>query len=129
MEDWSFDSTNNNDDWDTSGFNERPEPKFRKFNWGGCFLSIPFAFGNQAYLCLLTLLPLVGIAFYIIGGLKGEEWAWKNGNYKSKECFYAVMDSWNRAGKVLGILYIAMIVVLILIYGIALSNVIKLRIY
>lgn len=116
-----MDNVNNKENmgYDTNEFGnelKHTEPEFRKFNWAACFLGLPFAFGTGAWMCLLSLVPAVGWIFAIIGGMKGEEWAWKSGKFRSYETFYAVMDSWNSGGKVYGIITIVCTVIIILAY-------------
>ncbi|WP_233278830.1 hypothetical protein [Floricoccus penangensis] len=86
--------------------NEVPE-EIKGWSWGAFGLTFYWSIGNKVYLGLLILLagvPVIGWIFAIIWkivmGLKGNEWAWKNGSYKSLEEYKKVQDSWKVPGIV-----------------------------
>nr|WP_057788263.1 hypothetical protein [Weissella minor] len=54
--------------------------------------------GNNSYLPLLCFIPIFNIIWIFVCGAKGNEWAWKKGDYKDVETFIAVQKTWNRAG-------------------------------
>lgn len=85
------------------------------WNWGAFMHPILFGFANKAYLCFLTLIPVIGVFWQIICGIKGADWASKNFN-GTKE-FNAVMNSWNRAGLLSFIVFVIGIVLYVLLIG------------
>ena len=57
--------------------------------------------------------------------MKGNEWAWKNGNYSSPEEFFLVQNTWNRAGFVSFIITMCILVlyiILVVIFAAALET-------
>lgn len=72
----------------------------KKWNWGALMFNIMWGIGNKCYLPLLCLIPLFNIVWVFVCGAKGNEWAWKKGNYTDVETFLAVQNTWNRAGIV-----------------------------
>jgi len=71
------------------------------WNWGAFMYSILWGFGNKSYLPLLMLIPVFNIFWIFVVGIKGNEWAWKNGDYTDVRTFKAVQATWNRAGFVM----------------------------
>lgn len=76
------------------------EAELDKFNWGAFGLSIFWGIGNKAYLTLLCLIPVFNIAWMFVCGFKGNEWAYKNGDYTSVEEFNKVQKTWKVPGIV-----------------------------
>lgn len=74
--------------------------EIKHWNWGAFMFNILWGIGNKAYLPLLTLIPFFGFIWAFVCGAKGNEWAWKAGEYKSAEEFNMVQSTWNRAGLV-----------------------------
>ena len=74
--------------------------QIRKWNWGAFSLNVIWGICNKTYLPLLCLVPFVNIVMVFICGIYGNEWAWKNGCYKSVDEFSRVQKTWNRVGLV-----------------------------
>lgn len=72
--------------------------EIKGWNWGAFMYNIFWGVGNKTYLPLLCLIPLFNIIWVFVCGIKGNEWAWKKGDYKDTETFLAVQKTWNRAG-------------------------------
>ncbi len=72
--------------------------EIKQWNWGAFFFNICWGLGNRTYLPLLCIIPGFNLFWIFVCGYKGNEWAWKNGNYKDVETFMAVQETWNRAG-------------------------------
>ncbi|MEX6199589.1 ribonuclease G [Providencia stuartii] len=72
--------------------------EIKRWNWGAFIFNIYWGIGNKSYFPLLTLIPLLNIVWIFVCGIKGNEWAWKNGDYDSVETFMKVQETWNRAG-------------------------------
>jgi hypothetical protein len=89
----------------------------RGWNWGAFFLTWIWGVGNQVYLALLVFLPgvaavfledsllaliplLVELAFMVVLGVKGSEWAWRHRAWQSVEHFRRTQRKWAWAGLV-----------------------------
>lgn len=104
------------EDFVLEGKREDEVVAFNKWNWGAAFLSFPYAFGSNSYLCLIGLIPVVSWFWWIICGMYGEKWAWNSGKFRSKEEFYIVQNSWNRAGFIVGMITIMASLLAIIIF-------------
>ena len=82
---------------DTQNYVGVPQ-EIKKWNWGAFMMNIIWGLGNKSYLPLLCLIPIFNIVWVFVCGVKGNEWAWKKGNYSSVQEFMQVQDTWNRAG-------------------------------
>ena len=59
-------------------------------------------------LAWLTLLPFVGELMRIVLLFKGNEWAWQNRRWDSREQFKRVQTWWNRVGVAVFLLLFAL---------------------
>ncbi|EKQ57603.1 MULTISPECIES: hypothetical protein [unclassified Clostridium] len=91
--------------------------EIRKWNWGAFMFNIFWGIGNKSYLPLLCLIPLFNIIWVFVCGAKGNEWAWKNGNYSSAQEFLLVQSTWSRAGFVAFIVTVILVVLDVLFLG------------
>lgn len=73
-------------------------PEIKRWNWGAFMFSWIWGIGNYTYLPLLSLVPILNIVWIFVCGAKGNEWAWKSGQFKSVKEFLTVQNTWNRAG-------------------------------
>ncbi|MDO5302161.1 MAG: zinc-ribbon domain-containing protein [Tissierellia bacterium] len=71
-----------------------------KFNWGAFSFTLMWGIGNKVYLCLLALIPGVNLIISILAGLKGNQWALQNNQYRDMEEFSRIQETWSRAGFV-----------------------------
>ncbi len=97
---------------------EMPQ-ELKKWSWGAFSFTVWWGIGHKAYLSLLVLVPFFSLIWMIVCGVKGHEWAWKAGNYIDANHFNAVMEPWNRAGKIafiVGIIYFAFMILFFIIY-------------
>lgn len=103
-----------------------------KWNWGAFMMPIVFGVGTRAGLCFLRLLmivPVIGQLFAFVWlfvcGASGAKWAWESRTYRTPAEFNAVMESWNRVGKLVFVLkcivFILVIALLILLAVLGLS--------
>lgn len=74
--------------------------EIKGWNWGAFSFNWIWGIANKTYLPLLALIPFFNIVWIFIVGAKGNEWAWRDGNYKDIDTFKAVQKTWNRAGLV-----------------------------
>lgn len=87
----------------------------KKWNWGAFVLTIFWGIGNKTYLPLLCLIPVFNVIWVFVCGAKGNEWAWKSGMFSDLETFRATQATWNRAGLVVFILILSLVVLYILL--------------
>ena len=97
----------------------------KKWNWGAFAFTFFWGIGNQVYISLLCLIPFVNIVMIFVLGAKGNEWAWKNNNYRDVEEFQKTQSTWNRAGLVWFIVTVIIVVIYIIMMvtlGVAFMN-------
>ena len=89
-------------DDNTSGQGERAfvPPEIRRWNWGAFLLNWIWGIGNDTYIALLTMIPLVNIVMPFVLGAKGSEWAWRNKRWRDVAHFKRVQRNWAIAGVV-----------------------------
>ena len=92
-----------------------PAPDINKWNWGAFMYNIWWGIGNKSYLPLLCLIPLFNIVWIFVCGAKGNEWAWNAGNYRDPATFNAVQATWNRAGKVMFFVWLALVALYVIL--------------
>lgn len=87
-------------DDNTSGQGERAfvPPEIRRWNWGAFLLNWIWGIGNDTYIALLTMIPLVDIVMPFVLGAKGSEWAWRNKRWRDVAHFKRVQRNWAIAG-------------------------------
>jgi len=95
------------------------------WNWGGFLLTFIWGIGNNVWLSLLFLVPVLGwTVMPFVLAFKGNEWAWQNKRWESVEHFQRVQHSWAVWGWALTILItvlivaVAAIIVGLLVYAI-----------
>lgn len=89
--------------------------EIRGWNWGAFFLNWIWGLGNDTYIALLALIPIVNIVMIFVLGAKGNEWAWRNGHWDSVEHFKAVQKRWTVASLIIFGILVAIIFLVILI--------------
>jgi hypothetical protein len=82
-------------------------PEIDRWNWGAFLLNWIWGIGNNTFIALLTLIPLVGFVMPFVLGAKGSRWAWRNGRWDSVDHFRRVQRRWAIWGAVV---WIALIV-------------------
>jgi len=71
--------------------------EFESWNWGAFGLSWIWGIGNRTPAAWFVLVPFVGwFGMPFLLGLKGNEWAWRNGNWPDLETFRRTQRSWAR---------------------------------
>jgi Cytochrome oxidase complex assembly protein 1 len=69
-------------------------PEIDRWNWGAFLLNWIWGVGNNTFIALLTLIPIVGLVMLFVLGAKGSRWAWRNGRWDSVEHFKRVQRLW-----------------------------------
>lgn len=72
--------------------------EIKKWNWGAFFLNWIWGLGNNTFVALLCLIPLVSIIMIFVLGTKGSEWAWRNKRWEGIEHFKRVQKRWAQIG-------------------------------
>ena len=120
--------------------------EIKKFNWGAFFLTWIWGLGNESYLTFFVFLvygvsyisnamglflPLC-LAFNIFCGIKGNEWAWRNKNWKDTQAFNQTQERWALGGalffiiaRALGILLVVLFIALIFLLIYPMGNMSK----
>lgn len=109
-----------------------------KWNWGAFMMPILFGAGTRASLCFLKLLmfiPVIGQLFAFVWmfvcGASGARWAWESRTYRTPSEFNSVMESWNRAGKLIFVLVcilfvvIFMLMILLMVLGLSFAEILR----
>jgi len=99
----------------TSGLGELatvPE-ELKGWSWGGFALTWIWGVCNGVLIALLCLIPFFNLAWAIVLGIKGNEWAWRNKKWDSIEHFKSTQRPWNIAGIVIFAISMVAIVVII----------------
>lgn len=87
------------------------------FNWGACLLTPIWGYFNKTYVAcfwiVLAIIPFVGIImssiFSLYCGAKGNEWAWKNNDWKNIEHMHYIQRKWAIAGLLINIISLFLI--------------------
>ncbi len=88
------------------------------WSWAGFSLTWIWGVFNGVLISLLVLIPfpLFTLAWAIVLGIKGNEWAWRNKKWDSVEHFKNAQRPWNIAGIVIfAISMVALIIVIPLV--------------
>jgi hypothetical protein len=99
----------------TSGQGESvivPE-EVKGWSWGAFILTWIWGVCNGVLISLLCLIPIFGIAWAFVLGVKGNEWAWRNKKWDSIEHFKNTQRGWNIAGIVLFAISMVVLVAII----------------
>ncbi len=68
------------------------------WNWGAAGLPKIWGIYHNVWICLLDLVPFVSLVWWIVMGVKGNEWAWKKNRWVSVEHFRYVQRKWEPWG-------------------------------
>ncbi len=97
----------------TSGQGDRAvvPPEIQRWNWGAFLLNWIWGIGNDTYIALLMLVPLVNFVMPFVLGAKGSAWAWRNRRWRDIEHFRRVQRNWAIGGVVVWVGSIGLIAV------------------
>jgi hypothetical protein len=91
--------------------------EIRGWSWGAFLMNWIWGLFNRTWIALAVLLPVIGFVVWIILGIKGNEWAWRNKRWDDVEHFKRVQRKWAIAGFVLLLLPLACIGVAVFVLG------------
>ncbi len=74
------------------------------WNWGAAGLSWIWGIYHRVWISLLAFIPFVNLVFWIVMGIKGNEWAWRKTRWESVEAFKRSQKKWGAWGLGLFIL-------------------------
>ena len=77
---------------------ESVPPGVTGWSWGAFFLSLIWGLFNRVWISLLMLVPFVNWVMMFVLAIKGKEWAWKAGNWRSVRHFRRTQHNWSIAG-------------------------------
>ena len=80
------------------------------WSWGAFVLTWIWGIFNGVLISLLCLIPFFSLAWAIVLGIKGNEWAWRNKRWDSVEHFKSTQRPWNIVGIVLFVIALAAII-------------------
>jgi hypothetical protein len=83
-------------DDNTSGEGTRAQvpAEIKRWSWGAFLLSWIWGIGNDTYIALLALFPLVNVVMMFVLGAKGNVWAWRNRRWRDVAHFRRVQRKW-----------------------------------
>jgi len=82
------------------GKSAEPPPGIKGWSWGAFLWNWIWAIGNQTWIGLLALVPLIGFFVAIYLGIRGRELAWQNRRWDSVEHFQRVQRAWSMWGLI-----------------------------
>ncbi len=85
--------------------------EIKGWNWGAAFLGVIWGVYHGVWISLLSFVPILNFVWWIVMGLRGNEWAWQKRKWVSPEQFKASQWGWNRMGMVM-LGYVAIIVLM-----------------
>jgi len=60
------------------------------WNWGAAGLGFIVGISHNVWISLLSVVPYVNFVWWIVMGLKGNEWAWKKNKWRNEKDFKAL---------------------------------------
>lgn len=73
-------------------------PELKGWNWGAAGLSFIWGLYHHVWLSLVVFVPLVNIVWWIVLGVKGNEWAWRSQRWVSVDEFNQMQAKWKPWG-------------------------------
>jgi hypothetical protein len=88
--------------------------EIQRWNWGAAGLTFIWGATHRVWISLITLIPVVGLIWWIVMGVKGSEWAWRAQHWESVDAFIAYQKKWKPWGIVFFILWALTLILFIL---------------
>lgn len=67
-----------------------------KWSWGAALLGPIWGIYHRVWSSLLLFVPYINIVWWIVMGVKGNEWAWRKNKWTSLEVFLQRQKVWNK---------------------------------
>ena len=69
-------------------------PELGHWNWGAAFLTLWWGIYYRVWISFLIFVPVVGQFWWVVMGVKGNEWAWQKNKWLSVEEFKKAQRKW-----------------------------------
>jgi Cytochrome oxidase complex assembly protein 1 len=86
------------------GSNAVVPPEIDRWNWGAFLLTWIWGIGNNTLIALLMFVPFVNIVMWIVLGVKGSAWAWRNKHWYSVDDFKRTQRDWAKWGVIASVI-------------------------
>lgn len=94
--------------------------EIKGWNWGAAGLTIIWGLYYRVWISLLMFVPIINYFWWIVVGIKGNEWAWRKNKWKSVESFKEAQNKWKPWG--IAFLLLPLIIILLGVFAIALED-------
>jgi len=81
-------------------------PEIQGWSWGAAGLTWIWGIKFEVWIAFLSFVPFINGIWWIVLGIKGNEWAWKAKPWNSVEEFKQATKPWNKWGMIVFILSI-----------------------
>jgi hypothetical protein len=69
-------------------------PEINGWNWGAAFLGFYWGLCYRVWIMFVSFVPIIGGFWWIVMGVKGNEWAWRKSKWLSVEHFKKTQRKW-----------------------------------
>ena len=97
-------------------------PEVDRWNWGAFLLTWIWGVGNNTFIALLTLVPVVNIVMWVVLGIKGSAWAWQNNRWDSVDHFKRKQREWALWGAIVPPLVVLLLAGLFMVVTTTMKN-------
>jgi len=106
--------------------NNGPFPdELKGWNWGAFLLSWIWSIGHNVWIGLIALVAPAWLVMAIILGIKGNDRAWQNRQFKSVEEYKEIQKAWTKWGIITVIAALVLGVISIILYIVLFNAVIR----
>ncbi len=82
-----------------------------KWSWGAAGLGWIWGVYHGVWISLLGFIPLLNLVWWIVLGLKGNEWAWRKNKWESVEEFKKKQQAWTSWGIFFFVISLIMMII------------------
>lgn len=101
--------------------------EIKRWNWAAAFLPMVWGIYHNTWIFLLNFVPGVNLVWWIVMGIKGNEWAWRNNQWESVERFQRAQSRWRPVGILYFILSLLWVPYVIFVFALSASNISQAR--
>ncbi len=92
--------------------------EIKGWNWGAAAFCTVWGIYHSVWISLLAFVPLVNYIWWIVLGIKGNEWAWSSVPWRSVEEFKQAQNKWRPwALAMFALSIVSIVLVVVLSYG------------